>query len=321
MNLLRVLDLDRPALDAVLTCAAEMKAEPHRHRGVLERETIVGVFARPSTRTRLAFAAAAQRLGLLPFFVDTAGLQLARGEELVDTARSLSSYTALIVARLPPHDDLEELAAAATVPVVNALSDRHHPCEAIASLFTLREHFGRLDGLRLAYVGDGNNVAHSLIEAAALTGLAVAIASPPRYEPAATVVSKARRVAATTGGEIIVGGDPDAAVRGANAVFTDVWASMGDEAEAGERRRRFAGYQVNGRLMRLAADDAVFIHCLPSHRGEEVAADVLDGPQSLVWAQAANHLYIAQAVMWTLIGGRQRRLRGSSEEVRPAAGG
>jgi ornithine carbamoyltransferase len=308
MNLLRVLDLDRPAFEAVLACAKDMKAEPHRHLGALERETIVGVFARPSTRTRLAFAAAAQRLGLFPFFVDATGLQLARGEGLADTARSLSSYAALIIARLPSHDDLEALAESATVPVVNALSDRHHPCEAIASLFTLRDHFGSLDGLRLAYVGDGNNVAHSLIEAAALTGLAVAIASPPQHAPNATVVAEARRIAATTGGEITVGEDPDAAVRGTNAVFTDVWTSMGSEAEAGERRRQFAEYQVDARLIGLAADDAVFIHSLPAHRGEEVAADVLDGPQSLVWAQVANHLYIAQALMWTLIRGRQRRL-------------
>jgi len=306
MNLLCVRDFDRPALDAVLALAADMKAEGSRYSAVLERQMIVGVFARPSTRTRLAFAAGAHRLGALPFFVDTAGLQLARGEELADTARSLSSYAALIVARLPSHDDLEALAAAATVPIVNALSDRHHPCEAIASLFTLREHFGHLDGLRLAYVGDGNNVAHSLIEAAALSGLRIAIASPPSYQPDAAVVAEARRVAAGTGGEVVVGEDPDAAVRRADAVFTDVWASMGDEAEAPERRRSFAGYQVDARLMGLAADGAVFIHCLPARRGEEVAADVLDGPQSLVWAQAANHLYIAQAVMCILIGDGQR---------------
>jgi ornithine carbamoyltransferase len=300
MNLLRLLDLDRPAFDALLDTATAMKAEPTRWLGALKHQTIVGVFALPSTRTRLAFAAAAHRLGMLPFFVGAEVLQLARGEEIADTARSLSSYAALIVARLPSHANLEALATAATVPVVNALSDQHHPCEALASMLTLREHFGRLDDLRLAYVGDGNNVAHSLIEAGALAGVSVAVATPPGHKPDEAVVADAHRVATATGADVVVGDDPVAAVSGADAVFTDVWVSMGDEAVGADHRRQFASYQVNEKLMRSAARNAVFVHCLPARRGEEVTAEVLDGPRSLVWAQVRNHLHVAQSVIWTI---------------------
>ena len=304
MNLLRVLDLDASSFAAALDDAGASKAEPSRRRGALAHETLVGVFASPSTRTRLAFATAAHRLGLLPFFVDPEGLQLDRGEDIADTARSLSSYAALIVARLPSHEDVEALAAAATVPVVNLLSDRHHPCEALASLFTLREHFGELDGLRLAYVGDGSNVAHSLIEAAALAGANINVASPAGHEVDEAVVAEARRAASAAGGEVVVGDDPVAAVRGAHAVLTDRWVSMGDEAAAADRRR-FARYQVNEQLIALADRDAVFIHCLPARRGEEVTAEVLDGPRSLVWEQVANHVYVAEAVIWAMARARR----------------
>ena len=300
-SLLRVLDLEGAELDQILGCAAELKAHPARRLGALERRTLIGVFARPSTRTRLAFAAAAHRLGVLPLFIDADGLQLARGEQLSDTARSLSSYASLIVARLRAHAEVEALAGAASVPVVNALSDRHHPCEVLASLFTLREHFGRLEGLRLAYVGDGNNVAHSLIEGAALAGLQIAVASPNAYRPDEDVVAAAQEVAAATGGSVAVGRDPDAAVRGADAVFTDAWVSMGDESDAAQRRERLAPYRVDESLMRTAAPDAVFVHCLPARRGEEVTAEVLDGPRSLVWEQVRNHLYVAGAVIWWLM--------------------
>ena len=299
MNLLRVLDLKHDELAGVLDAAAAMKAEPRRWFGALDHQTMVALFARPSTRTRAAFAAAAQRLGVLPLFVDADVLQLSRGEDLADTARSLSSYARLLVARLASHADLEELAAAATVPVVNALSDRHHPCEAIASLFTLREHFGRLDGLRLAYVGEGNNVAHSLIEAAALAGLTVSVASPAPYAPEEGVVAEAQDVARRSGGGVVVGEDPRDAVRGADVVFTDVWGSQAS-GHVQERLRDFAPYRVDKELMSSAAERAVFIHCLPARRGEEVTADVIDGPRSLVWAQVANHLYVAEAMIWSL---------------------
>jgi ornithine carbamoyltransferase len=298
MNLLRVLDLKHDELADVLDAAGAMKAAPRHWFGALDHQTMVALFARPSTRTRVAFAAAAQRLGVLPLFVDADVLQLSRGENVADTARSLSSYARLLVARLPSHGDLEELAAAATIPVVNALSDRHHPCEAIASLFTLREHFGRLDGLRLAYVGDGNNVAHSLVEASALAGLTVNVACPVGNMPDESVITEAQEVAARTGGDVVVAEDPRRAVRGADAVFTDVWGQP--DIDAGERLRRFADYRVDKELMSSAAERAVFIHCLPARRGEEVTADVIDGPRSLVWAQVANHLYVAQAVIWSL---------------------
>jgi ornithine carbamoyltransferase len=301
MNLLRVLDLDRPSLDGILECAAANKRDPERLRGALERQAMVALFARPSTRTRVAFAAAAHGLGLLPIVLEIDDLQLGRGEELADTARSLSSYVALIAARLQAHAELEQLAAAAHVPVVNVLSDRHHPCEAIASLFTLREHFGRLDGLRIAYVGDGGNVAHSLIEGGALAGCCVSVASPEGYRPDAAIVGDGARIAATNGGEVLVGDDPWVAISGADAVFTDTWISMGDEDEAAARRRQLAPYRVDEDLMRSAAREAVFVHCLPARRGEEVTSEVIDGPRSLVWQQVANHLPVAQAIIWTVV--------------------
>jgi ornithine carbamoyltransferase len=247
---------------------------------------MVALFERPSTRTRVAFAAAAHRLGMLPVFVAPDELQLGHGEEVADTARSLSSYALVIVVRARSHGTVEELAAAASVPVINALSDRHHPCEAVASLLTLREHFGRLEGLRLAYVGEGNNVAHSLLEAGALAGASVAIASPAGFGPDPEVVADASAFAR---GSVDVGEDPVAAVTGADAVFTDVWPDGAHD--------QFTPFRVDAALMRHASPEAVFIHCLPARRGEEVTAEVLDGPSSLVWQQVANHLPVAQALL------------------------
>jgi ornithine carbamoyltransferase len=223
MNLLRVLDLDPSRFDAILDLAALIKAEPKSWNDRLRHRTMVGIFDTPSTRTRVAFATAAHRLGLLPIILGRAELQLSGGEELADTARSLSAYATVIVVRMSSHAALEEFAAAATVPVVNALSDEHHPCEAIASIFTLREHFGRAYGLRLAYVGDGNNIAHSLLEAGALAGAAVAVASPAGRAPHREIVARANDAGASTGGAVCVVEDPAEAVARADAVFTDVW--------------------------------------------------------------------------------------------------
>jgi ornithine carbamoyltransferase len=285
MDVLRPADL-AGRLDAVLDLAAAIKRDPEPWLDRLRHRTMVGLFEGPSTRTRVAFAAAAHRLGMLPLFVGAEELQLGSGEPVGDTARSLSSYASTIVVRARSHATIEELAAAASVPVINALSDLHHPCEAVASLLTLREHFGRLDGLRLAWVGEGTNVAHSLLEGCALAGATVAVASPAAFAPDPEVVA--------AGGVVEVGEDPAEAVAGADAVFTDAWS---DGA-----RGELAPFRIDATLMKRAAPGAVFVHCLPARRGEEVTAEVLDGPASLVWQQVANHLPVAQALLCFVAG-------------------
>ena len=217
-------------------------------------------------------------------------LQLGRGETIADTARTLSSYAAAITVRTFAHATVEELAASATIPVVNALTDEHHPCQALADLLTIRELHGSLDGVKVAFVGDGNNVVNSLIEAAGLTGLELTVATPPGYEPAVS-------------GDVSVVHDPRLAVAGADVVYTDVWTSMGEESEVAERERVLAPYQVTEELMSLAARRASFMHCLPAHRGSEVQAEVIDGPQSVVWRQAANRMPTEQALLYALITG------------------
>jgi ornithine carbamoyltransferase len=296
-GLLRIAELEAFELKQLLDLAAAMKAGPRRWRNPLRTETLVCLFEKPSTRTRVSFAAAAHRLGMLPLLVRPDELQLGRGEPIADTARVLSSYGAAIVLRTFSQDRLEALAEASTVPVINALSDEHHPCQALADLLTLHERFGQLVGLRLAYVGDGNNVAHSLIEAGALAGMHVSLACPPGHAPDPAILAAAGDSATLTD-------DPAEAVHGAHAVYTDVWVSMGEDAEREERLAALAPYQVDAALMEHAAPEAVFLHCLPAHRGEEVAAEVIDGPASVVWQQAANRLPTEQALMYALITGR-----------------
>jgi ornithine carbamoyltransferase len=293
-RLLRVGDLARPELEHLLDLATAIKTAPASFADRFRHETLVCIFERPSTRTRLAFAAAAHRLGMLPLTVSPGDLQLSRGEPIADTARSVSAYAAAVVVRAASHETVADLAEFATVPVVNALSDEHHPCEAIAALLTTRERFGRLSGIKLAYLGDGNNVATSLLEAAAIAGMRATFACPAGYEPPAEVVAAAETRAAGEGGSAEVVNDPADAVIDAQVVYTDVWSPRG-------RRAAFAPYRVTAELMRRADPDAVFLHCLPARRGEEVDADVIDGPRSLVWQQVANHLPTAQAVIcWCL---------------------
>jgi len=303
-NFLQVADMNRLGLEGLLGLAESMKMKPEAlvdaHRG----KALACLFNKPSTRTRVSFEAAACRLGMLPIMLRPDELQLGRGEPIADTARVLSSYTAAIVIRTFAQAEVEEVAAAASVPVINALTDEHHPCQALADLLTLREHFGQLEGLRIAYVGDGNNVAHSLLEAGAMTGMSVSIATPPGYRPNEEIVAEAAETALVAGGTVLVTGDPAEAVRGADAVYTDVWVSMGEDAEREERLRTFAPYRVDEALMAEAGEDAVFMHCLPAHRGLEVSAAVIDGPRSVVFQQAANRLPTEQAVLATLIGGR-----------------
>jgi ornithine carbamoyltransferase len=292
-NLLRIADLTPSELSRLLALAAAMKEDPNGWHDALAGTSVACYFSKPSTRTRISFEAAVHRLGGLPIMLRPDELQLGRGEPIADTARVVSSYCSAVVIRTFAQSDIEEMAAAASVPVINALSDDHHPCQALADLLTLRERFGDLRGLPVAYVGDGNNVAHSLIEAATLTGLDLRLACPTGYRPDADIAFRAR-----------ITDDPREAVTGARAVYTDVWVSMGDdEAERKRRMEHLEPYRVTAGLMGLATSDAVFMHCLPAHRGEEVATAVIDGARSAVWQQAANRLPTEQALLYALVSG------------------
>jgi ornithine carbamoyltransferase len=303
-DVLTVADLGAERLELVLELAARMKEEPLAWRDALRGETAALIFEKPSTRTRASFAAAAARLGMSPLALRPDELQLGRGETVADTARVLSRYAAAIAVRTFSQELLEEFAAASSAPVINALTDSHHPCQALADLLTLREQFGTLAGLRVAYIGDGaNNVAHSLLEAGALTGMEIAVGSPLQHMPDPVVVAGVRELAAEHGAVIEIWNDPVRAVRGADAVYTDVWVSMGEEAERAERLARFRRYGVTEQLLGQAKREAVFLHCLPAHRGEEVDAAVIDGPQSLVWQQAANRMPTEQALLYALVTG------------------
>lgn len=300
-HLLTIGDLDAAALRRIIDDAHAVKADPAAHYGRLAGRTVLMHFTKASTRTRVSVETAVARLGGHPIFTRADELQLGRGEPIADTARVVSRMCDAIVIRTHAHADVEELAEWSRVPVVNALTDAHHPLQALADLMTLEEHFGRLAGLEIAWVGDGNNVLHSLVEAAALAGVGVRIASPKGYEPDPAVIEGASAQAAVSGAAISVTRDPAEAVAGAHAVFTDVFVSMGEEAQATEKMAAFAGYQVDAALMASAADDAVFLHCLPAHRGEEVAAEVIDGPRSLVWDEAENRLHTTVAVLADLL--------------------
>ncbi|HVL89544.1 MAG TPA: ornithine carbamoyltransferase [Actinomycetota bacterium] len=268
----------------------------------LAGKTVAMIFEKPSTRTRVSFQVAIAELGAHPLALSAAELQLGRGETVADTGRVLGRYVHGIVVRTFGQERVDELAATAGIPVVNALTDHEHPCQALADLLTIRERFGSLAGRSLAYVGDGNNVAHSLLLAGAMAGMRVTVATPPGYEPDESVVDRATEIASATGGAIETGNDPVPLVSGADAVYTDVWASMGQEEEQAERVRAFAGFQVDEAMMSGAKPEAIALHCLPAHRGEEISAGVLDGPQSEVWDQAENRLHVQKALLEWLLG-------------------
>ena len=304
-DLLRVADLSTGDLAYLLEVSETFRHDPTAHDDLLADETIVLYFAKPSTRTRLSFASAVAHLGGTPEVVTQNELQLGRGETIEDTARVISRYAAAFVIRTYADADVQRFAAAATIPVINALTDLHHPCQALADLLTLRQHFGSLAGLKVAYLGDGNNVAHSLMEACALGGVDIAVATPPGYEPAPDVVATAERLAQRARSGVFITHDPLLAVAGADAVYTDVWVSMGDgEEERAARAAALGPFQVNAAVMAEASPRAVFMHCLPAHRGEEVTADVIDGPQSIVLDEAENRMHTAQALLYALHLGR-----------------
>ena len=299
----RLADLGRDELTAVLDLAAELKAEG-RPYDLLRGQTVACIFEKPSTRTRVSFATAIARLGATPVALSPQELQIGRGETVADTARSLSGYCAAIVIRTSSQETVDELARWSTVPVVNALSDDHHPCQALADLLTVREAFGALEGHRLAFVGDGgDNVARSLLEGCALTGLDLTIVCPPEYEPDPDAVAAALELAAESRALIEVRHEPKVGVHGADAVYADVWASMGEEGEHDRRAEVLRRFQVDEKLMSLARPGAIFLHCLPAKRGEEVAADVIDGRQSVVWQQSANRLPTEEALLIELVRG------------------
>jgi len=296
-------DLTEAELELVFRVTEDLKArqragQPHPW---LAGKSLGMIFQKASTRTRVSFEVGMYQLGGQPLFLSSRDLQLGRGETIADTARVLSRYLDGIMIRTYAQEEVEELARHATIPVINGLTDLLHPCQALADLFTIREKRGKLAGLKLAYVGDGNNVAHSLLIGGAKVGLEVWIASPAGYAPKDEIVAEAEALAAQTGAKITITQDPKAAAAGADVLYTDVWASMGQEAEAEERRRIFAPYQLNEDLVALAKENVLVMHCLPAHRGEEITDEVIDGPHSVVWDQAENRLHTQKALLLLLM--------------------
>lgn len=306
-DLVSICDLSPSEVEAVLDLTALLKARPADFRGALAGKQIVLFFEKPSLRTRLTFEAGINSLGGNSFFVDQTASRLGVRESLSDVAHNLERWIDGIVLRTFEHATVTGMAEHASIPVINALSDFEHPCQALADMFTVQEKFGDLRDVKIAYVGDGNNVAHSLMLAAASLGSHIAVGTPKGYEPDATVTAKAREIAAATGATVSITNDAAEAAEGAHAIYTDVWASMGQEDETEERRRIFAAFQVNDALFAKTVPGAIFMHCLPAHRGDEVTASVIDSPASVVFDQAENRLHIQKAVLLLLLGGGMRR--------------
>ena len=282
--------------------AADVKARPDRYRGALADRFLALIFEKPSLRTRVSFEVGIASMGGGSVFLDHTATRLGQRESVRDVAKTLERTIHGIVARVYSQEVLGELSEHASIPVINALSDRFHPCQALSDFFTLEERFGELRGLRVAYVGDGNNVCHSLLSIGARTGVHLCVATPAGYEPEPAIIAEAKRTARETRGKIEVMHSPEQAVAGAQAIYTDVWASMGQEEEAQARAKAFSSYQVDEALFSLAARDAVFMHCLPAHRGSEVTAGVIDSPRSIVYDQAENRLHVQKAILLTLLG-------------------
>ncbi|MDP9728318.1 ornithine carbamoyltransferase [Alicyclobacillus sp. TC] len=268
---------------------------------LLQGKTLAMIFDKASTRTRVSFEVGMSQLGGSALFLSSEQTQLSRGEPLPDTARVLSRYVDGIMVRTFAHASLQELASYATVPVINGLTDEHHPCQLLADVLTLEEHFGSLAGLTVAYVGDGNNLAHSWLQIAPKLGIHIRVATPPGYSPLQSVVDEAKMHAVMQRSQVLVTTDAERAVTGADVIYTDVWTSMGDEEEYEERLQVFAPYQVNANLVSKANPNYLFLHCLPAHRGEEVSAEIIDGPHSKVFDQAENRLHAQKAVLAALM--------------------
>jgi ornithine carbamoyltransferase len=307
-DLISIRDLSSADARTILDLADVMKARPKDFRTSLAGKQVAMFFEKPSLRTRLTFESGMASLGGTAFFVDNTRDRLDAREKLSDIAHNLERWVDCVVLRTFEHATIEQMAEHARIPVINGLSDLEHPCQALADFLTLRQKFGDVSDVHLAFVGDGNNVAHSLLLTAALLGSVFTIATPPGYEPNGEVVAIAKATAAATGASINVTHDPIAAVTRADAVYTDVWASMGKESEAAQRRTVFAPYQVNPELISFAANHALFMHCLPAHRGDEVVDSVIDSSRSVVFDQAENRLHVQKAILFLLLSDSRQHL-------------
>lgn len=303
-HLLSINDLSKENIESIFTLSEKLKKhqkESVQHH-LLKGKTLGMIFSKSSTRTRVSFETGMYQLGGFSLFLSSNDIQLGRGETIYDTAMVLSRYIDGIMIRTFKHTDVEELAKFGTIPVINGLTDLMHPCQALADLFTVYEHKGTLEGLKLAYVGDGNNVAHSLLHICAKLGVDISVASPKGYVCDSAIVSEAIEAAKVSGAKVLLTEDPVEAIKNADAVYTDTWVSMGQETEKTERIKIFSPYQVNSELFAKAKEDAIFLHCLPAYRGLEVTEEIMDGPQSVVFDEAENRLHVQKAVMALLMG-------------------
>lgn len=300
-NFLTLEDFSPEAIRELLDETIRLKKNPYGEKP-LTGKTIAMLFAKSSTRTRLAFEVGINQLGGFSIFLSPEDIQLGRGESLADTATVMSRYVDGLVVRTHRQRELEELAEIASIPVINALTDKYHPCQAVADYVTILEKKGKLENLKLAYIGDGNNVAHSLMIGGAMLGVDLRVATPEGYRPDPRVIEKAETLLDKSGGRLTIAGNPKEAVRDADIIYTDVWISMGHEEEAEERIEAFQGFMVDEAMLKNAKPDCLVMHCLPAHRGEEIAATVLDGPRSIVWDQAENKLHAQKAVLKMIVG-------------------
>jgi ornithine carbamoyltransferase len=290
----------------IFELARDIKANPKKYRDTLDGQTLAMIFEKSSTRTRVSFEVGMFQLGGHALFLSSRDIQLGRGEPIDDTAKVLSRYVDGIMARTFAHKTVTDLAEYASVPVINGLTDLSHPCQVMTDYFTAWEKFGNLKGRKIAYIGDGNNMAHSLMYGAPKVGMHIAIATPKGYAPDLTVVAAAEEDAKSAGTRMLVTTSIEEAVKDADIVETDVWASMGQEDEAEKRRNDFRGWMIDDRIMSMAKKDAIFMHCLPAHRGEEVSAGVIDSPRSVIYDEAENRLHVQKAIMVTLMKDRKR---------------
>ncbi|RLI93254.1 MAG: ornithine carbamoyltransferase [Candidatus Altiarchaeales archaeon] len=302
MDLLSMTDLSIKELESIIRETGRIKARPEDYKDRLKGKILVMLFEGPSTRTRVSFETAMIQLGGNAIDINESMTQLGRGETMGDSARVLSRYSDCILARVKRHETLMELARNSEVPVINGLSDLEHPCQVISDLFTIHEVRGRLKGIDLAYIGDGNNVCNSLLLGCSMVGINIKVASPEGYEPAKNFVKKALDISKETGSRIEIVNDPREAAKGASFLYTDVWVSMGDESEEEERLKAFRGYQLNREIVKLANSDCKIMHCLPAHRGLEITDEVIDGRDSIVWDQAENRLHAQKAILLRLLG-------------------
>ena len=303
-DLLSIHDLSAEEVYQIFDLAKKLKAMQKRgeEHHLLKGKTLGMIFQKASTRTRVSFEVGMWQLGGTALFLSANDLQIGRGEPVKDTARVLSRYVDGIMIRTFSHAEVQELAHYADIPIVNGLTDLLHPCQALADIFTAIEYKGDLRGRKLAYIGDGNNMANALLHACAKVGMDIAVACPAGYEPDQTVVAEAKADAAVSGSKITVTADPKAAAEGADVLYTDVWASMGKEVEQAIRRQAFAGYQINSAILKLAKPDAMVMHCLPAHRGEEITDEVMEGPRSAVFDEAENRLHVQKAILALVMG-------------------